>query len=143
MHACIFPPIPQYDVSWVDPGPSDVTGNVELEAIAAQLRDEDRQLQGKALLSLQCHDTIVPSRDEWVCEWVCGLVVPNMPPYQPSPLPHLHDYYNDFYMVYSDPSFRCYWNEGRRSRSKRRRRRRGKTGNQAKVARRKLSQACE
>ena len=138
VHASIFPPIPQYDVSWVDPGPSDVNDNAELEAFAAQLRDEDRQLQGKALLSLQCHDTIVPSGDEWVC----GLV-PNMPPYQPSPLPHLHDYYNDFNMAYSDPSFRCYWNEGRRSRSKCRRRRRGKTGNQAKVARRKLSQAGE
>ena len=80
VHASIFPPIPQYDVSWVDSGPSDVNGNAELQAFAAQLRDEDRQLQGKALLSLQCHDTIVPSGDEWVC----GLV-PNMPPYQPSP----------------------------------------------------------
>ena len=40
--ACIVPLIPRYGVSRVDLGPSDVNDDAELEAFAAQLRDENR-----------------------------------------------------------------------------------------------------
>ena len=95
------------------------------------------------LPSLQCHDILLqPEEDEDETEWIRGRV-PNVPLVRPSPIPTNYD---DDWMAYSGASFQFLCdghNDGHKARRRptRRRAKGRKTGNQAKVARKRAKVA--